>query len=333
MNLENKVIGILSNILGNPKRDYCSSNGWIEFNCPVCAEQNGGPDNKYNLAVSIDVESDNSFYCHCWRCLYAGKISKLIKQYGSPNDYIEYKEELNAYRQQHLYTLSNGINNDFVNTIDDIEVELPKGFKLISNDDFYANDSINYLYNRGLTDDIIKKYNIGYVGNYKGKYSQRIVIPSYDIYGELNYWIARDYTGYNKWKILNPDIDKKQIIFNEQFINWYEPITLVEGPFDHIVVPNSIPLLGKNLDENSLIYKRLIVNAKNDINIFLDKDAIDSSYKLYKKLNHVLPNRVKIIESPSDDDASDYYKLYGYKGIIQLMKTAYKLDDYTLTMI
>lgn len=61
MNLENKVIGILSNILGNPKRDYCSSNGWIEFNCPVCAEQNGGPDNKYNLAVSIDVESDNSF--------------------------------------------------------------------------------------------------------------------------------------------------------------------------------------------------------------------------------------------------------------------------------
>ena len=43
MDFEKNVISILTNVLGDPKRDYTSSGGWIEFNCPCCADEIGHP--------------------------------------------------------------------------------------------------------------------------------------------------------------------------------------------------------------------------------------------------------------------------------------------------
>ena len=77
--------------------------------------------------------------------------------------------------------------------------------------------------------------------------SSRIIIPSFNEYGELNYWTGRFTKLKHRQKYYNPIIERKDIIFNEEHIQWDADITLVEGPFDHIVVPNSIPLLGKAL--------------------------------------------------------------------------------------
>ena len=107
----------------------------------------------------------------------------------------------------------------------------------------------NYLTkSRGLTKDIIDKYKIGYTVG--GKYDSRIIIPSYDINDELNYWVGRTYVN-QKPKYLNPDSDKEVIIFNECCLNWDSDIYLVEGPFDHIVVHNSVPLLGKKISNQT----------------------------------------------------------------------------------
>jgi hypothetical protein len=62
MDFENIVIRILSNTLGDPKRDYTGSGGWYEFNCPVCAENNGRQDDKFNFAVNVE-----QLYGHCWK--------------------------------------------------------------------------------------------------------------------------------------------------------------------------------------------------------------------------------------------------------------------------
>ena len=43
----------------------------------------------------------------------------------------------------------------------------------------------------------------------------------------------------------NPEAQKEIIIFNEHLIDWNEPIYIVEGAFDSIFIPNSIPMLGK----------------------------------------------------------------------------------------
>lgn len=336
MDFEKNVISLLTNALGDPKRDYTSTGGWIEFNCPCCADELGHPDGKYNFAVTTD-----ELYGHCWRCGYSAKISSIIRKYGSSDDLNEYKNELHALKESHLFNLSNGTIEQ-VEELDRVDgVSLPDGFQLVSQrleakkvGLSGENTAIKYLKDRGVDEFLIKKYNIGFISYGGGKYSHRIVIPSYDAYGDLNYWVARDYTGNTKRpKILNPDIDKKSIVFNEYFINWYEPVTLVEGPFDHIVVPNSIPLLGKTIDEDSMVYKKLIENCHSKINIFLDDDAIDTAYKMYKFLNNVMKDNIRIIECPQGYDASDYYKYYGKKGIIKLLKTAHKLDEFTLAMI
>lgn len=84
----------------------------------------------------------------------------------------------------------------------------------------------------------------------------------------------------------NPKVEKKNIIFNEEKIQWDADITLVEGPFDHIVVPNSIPLLGKALNDGYKVYWDLLYKAKGKINIWLDGDAFQTVKETYSFLNH-----------------------------------------------
>lgn len=51
-----EIINIVDDILGKPRRD-ASVEGWTEYNCPCCAEENGGlVDNKYNFALTIRKE-------------------------------------------------------------------------------------------------------------------------------------------------------------------------------------------------------------------------------------------------------------------------------------
>lgn len=326
--LEN-IKNVMDKVLGEPRREFAGGGGWYEYNCPCCGEDHGGPDNKYNFAVQID---EQNLWGHCWKCGYHGKLSRIIKRYGTTSDMDEYREELTALKESNYYSLTK-FSTDVDDVFIDHELELPSGFKLINSEDWFSKFAYKYLIDRGLDDTIIKNFKIGYLGVDQGKLSNRVVIPSYDAYGDLNYWVARDYSGKSYRKILNPDIDKKKITFNEQLINWYEPITLVEGPFDHIVVPNSIPLLGKTIDDECDVYKKIIAKSHNTINIFLDDDATESAYKMYKQLNYVLPDRVRVIECPDGYDASDYFREYGRKGILNLMKTAKKLDDFTLATL
>lgn len=323
MDFEQNIISILTDTLGEPKRSYTSSGGWIEYNCPCCADELGHPDDKYNFAVTVE-----GLYGHCWKCGYTNKVSRVIQQYGTPDSLSDYKEALAAYKESRLFTLSPDLNDSVeeLDTVDD--VTLPEGFKLINTGDSASNEAVQYLRKRGVDDFLIKKYNIGYCGHGCREYSGRIIIPSYDMYGELNYWFGRDYTGKNtQWSKLNPKIDKKTIVFNEYFINWYEPVTLVEGPFDHIAVPNSIPLLGKAIDEESMVYKVIVSKAHAPINIFLDDDATDTAYKIYGFLNNTMPGNVNIIECPEGYDASDYHRDFGRKGIVRLLRSARKLNE------
>lgn len=333
MDFEKNLISILTNVLGEPRRDYTSSGGWIEYNCPCCSDDLGHHDDKYNFAVTTD-----ELYGHCWKCGYSAKLSSVIRRYGSIDDLNEYKYELNALKESRFFSLPNGVN-DKVEDIDMVDVvNLPDGFRLVSDflnsENENNNRAIEYLNKRGVDEYLIRKYNIGFCSYGSGIYTNRVVIPSYDMYGDLNYWVARDYTdNKNRRKILNPDLDKKSIIFNEYFINWYEPITLVEGPFDHIVVPNSIPLLGCLFDEEHLAYKTILEKAHSRINIMLDNDATDKSYSLYKFMNAVMPGQIRIIECPDGYDPSDYYRDYGRNGIVQLLRSAHKLDEFTLMTI
>ena len=75
----------------------------------------------------------------------------------------------------------------------------------------------------------------------------------------------------------------KNIIFNDLLIDWDEPITLVEGPFDSIKMKNSIPVLGSTLKETTKLFKK-IVEKQTKIYIGLDEDALSKSMKIISLL-------------------------------------------------
>ena len=115
-----------------------------------------------------------------------------------------------------------------------------------------------------------------------GGYSNRIIIPSYDADGKLNYFMARDMFPNSKFKYKNPPMSKDTVCF-ELFINWKEPIVLVEGIFDAIAVRNNvIPLFGKF--PSKTLVMRLTEKKVKTVYVALDEDAKKDAIKLSKFL-------------------------------------------------
>jgi hypothetical protein len=105
-------------------------------------------------------------------------------------------------------------------------------------------------------------------------------------------------------KYKNPKSEKDKIIFNEYLIDWNKDITLVEGVFDSVFVPNSIPLLGKHISD--LLLNTIYSKTKGNVIICLDSDAWDKSVELYNELNGgELWGRVRLIKLPNGKDIAD----------------------------
>lgn len=310
------LVDILEGFLGEPRK-HNEDTGQIAFDCPACSEDHGMPqgDGKGNLEINY-----NRSIFKCWACQDTnnmhGPIMKLLKRYATPKqirDYLMFKPDADiALAKQ----------------VTDIVVELPDEYKRLSDckpTDYKYSAAISYLRNRGIGEDIIKEFDIGYA--VKGKYFNRIIIPSYDADGKLNYFIARWFAKEpNKIKYLNPTAEKQEIIFNEGKVNWDATIYLVEGATDHIVTPNSIPLLGKYLPEKLL--ELLHEKAKGYIVIVLDDDAWEDAVRLYNQLDvGDLRDRIKIVRCPDGYDPSKIYEKLGSKGIIKLLRSARQLTE------
>ena len=166
-----------------------------------------------------------------------------------------------------------------------------------------------YLKRRGITKGDILRYGIGYCD--EGLYSNRVIIPSYNSDGELNYFVGRDiYKGGMKYK--NPPISKNIIGF-DLFINWDEPIVLCEGVFDAIAIKrNAIPLFGKTVPK--LLMKKIYEKCTNTIYILLDRDAIKDSIKM---IDGFMKNGINVyFVNIKEDDPSDM----GFYKTINLIK-------------
>lgn len=329
-----EIYDILASFLGEAKNGFCDDCMQLQFPCPRCVERDGQQEvQKYNLEVNLQKQM-----FLCWKCSSMdtteipmhGSIIKLIKMYGTPNLLYDYKKAIQSLRESDLYRIHyQSTDFNISDSIENIEsLVIPYSAKDFSENGNNNKTALDYLEKRNIKWDIINEYNLGYTetDNENYKYSNRIIIPSYDSFGELNYWTGRDYTLDNKrQKYYNPKVDRKNIIFNEGKIQWDADITLVEGPFDHLVVPNSVPLLGKSIDSEYRLYEALFERSQAHVNIFLDGDAIETVYKIYKTLNHDrLYNRIRYVPVPKELDPSEIYQKYGKKGIIKsLQKVKY----------
>jgi len=196
------------------------------------------------------------------------------------------------------------------------KIELPKEFLSLvykHPSPVYKN-AMMYLQRRGITYEDILKYNIGYCD--QGLYTNRIIIPSYDEDGQLNFFVGRDIFE-SKMKYRNSPTPKDVVGF-ELFINWDEPIVLCEGPFDAIAIKrNAIPLFGKTILSN---LKRKIIEKKvKQVYISLDKDAVLDSIKMVEDF---MKNDIDVyfVNLP-EKDPSDL----GFERVIPLLKETEKM--------
>ncbi len=254
-----------------------------------------------------------------------GSLLWLVKKYGN-------KQHLKDY----ILIAPKVIYDTHKKEIDEviIKVKYPETFRKFSESTTYNtkhDEAAKYVLGRGLTPTILNRFDIGYTCD--GRRRDRIIIPSYDINGELNYYIARSWNKWNAAKYMNPESDveaksKQDIIFNEGKINWDSTIYLVEGAFDHVVTPNSIPLLGKFISD--LLFHTLQSKANGDIVIVLDggKEEKKDALLLYNKLNTLnLYNRIKVVYLRNGLDLSLIYEKKGSKGVIGWLKTSHKLIE------
>ena len=162
-------------------------------------------------------------------------------------------------------------------------IQLPQEYKSLSDDSdtsIIKQHALRFLRKRWFNSEDILRYNLGYCT--EGQYNNRIIIPSYDSEGRLNYFVGRDFYNSN-FKYKNPPFPKDVIGF-DLYVNWSLPIVLVEGVFDAMSIKgNAIPLFGKSILPN--LEKKITEKRVNSIFIVLDGDAFNDAIQMVEKFN------------------------------------------------
>lgn len=307
------ILSILKNFLGEPRTSYGAEtrNQW-EFNCPSMGCRHDH--DKFNLAFN----SEHNIF-KCWKCGERGVVHKLVKKYGSSADYKKLELVLPYYDSNYVNVFRKSrINHDL------ITCKWPSGYLPLNKQQSSAKYKLAREYmieERKVSQEIIDKYKIGYTEY--GERRDRIIIPSFNTSGKLNYFEARTFIKNKKPTYLKPDEpDKFDIIFNESNINWDLPIYLVEGPFDMLRLLNCIPMLGK-IPSDLLI--AALVGHKTPVVVCVDEDALLKGLSIYEQLTS-LGLRVEFIDLTGLGDVSKVYEDYGQKGISELLQTKKKID-------
>lgn len=293
---------IVTQILGS----YYQKGDEHLYHCPFC--------NHHKKKMSVNFVSG---YYKCWVCDIRGKnIYRIVRRFGDYQQrqkYLELQGKMDISDFEDIFNEVNGIEEKQI-------LELPKEFISLCNKDlpFDSTDAFRYLSSRGIGRKEILKWKIGYCK--EGRYGGRIIIPSFDLEGDLNYFIARSFVGHSG-RYLNPTANR-DIVFNELNIDWDEPIILVEGVFDAIKAgDNAIPILGSTLRERSRLFQAI---ALHDTPVYfaLDPDA-------EKKAEYIIKSMLKYdlevfkIDLGDNKDVGDM----SHEEFVKLQQSAKKIES------
>ena len=290
------ILGLLESVLGRSKPDKNGADHM--FYCPVCKHK------KPKLVVNIKTGQYN-----CWTCHPPTKGKSPVSLFKKLNVSFDKQKEMKSYFSGDKTTIEKSIFDP---------VELPKEFKSLIYPDKSLDykRAITYLKNRDILLDDIKKYNIGYCSS--GRYRNRIIIPSYDSIGKINYFIARSFEKETRLKYDAPSCSKSEIVGLEYYINWNIPIILCEGVFDAIAIKrNAIPLFGKTIPKALML--KLAESRVKTVYIALDKDALKESISYAENLVN-MGKDVYLIELEGKDPSD-----LGFQNMTRLLHTAKQL--------
>lgn len=265
-------IKFIESVFGTGKLAHNGKN--VDVRCPICA-----PSDHSKKKLAILVADDRM---HCWTCGFkAHTLAPLIRKYGSAEKLAEYREkfmpETERERRARVYDI----------TIEEQKcVELPKDFRLLATSPTFDPDvraARRYVLDRGLSERDFWYYKLGISNEVRWK--RRVIVPSFDINGDLNYFVARAIDKYRKPKYDNPDFDKLPVIFNEINVDWSSRLVICEGAFDMFKCgDNTVPLLGSDLNEQSAFFNAILINS-TPVALALDGDMWETkTIRMAKKL-------------------------------------------------
>jgi len=257
-------LSILDSFLGECHK---AGNEYLYY-CPFCKHH------KKKLSVNLFKGKYK-----CWVCDVAGNVRKLVRKKATYENFQKWK------LLDGEIDLDTNLDDLFADAPEAHEevFSLPEKFVTLTNKSSslaYAK-SLNYLKRRGVTHEDILYWKIGFC--FDGEYKDRVVFPSFNANGDLNYFIGRTVTGDKFAKFKQPQASK-DVIFNELYIDFDNDITLVEGIFDAIKAGhNAIPMLGSTLREESKLFQK-IVGYDTTIYMALDPDAKKKESEIIRKL-------------------------------------------------
>ena len=256
----NKIVNLLNRVLGDSGVKLKKQNEFMYWS-PFITHH------KRKLQVNIQTQK-----WHCWVSNTGGRnLFQLFKRVNASRE--QFNELVELVGEPKYSRVKKQDKKDLV--------RLPDEYKPLWNggDGIVKRHALTYMYKRGFTDDDILKHNIGYCD--EGKYSNRIIIPSYDSDGGLNFFVGRDFYK-SKLKYLN-SFTSKDVIGFDLFINWDEPIILCEGVFDAMSFKrNAIPLFGKTMSKR--LHKKILQQKVKKVFLALDDDAQLDAMKISEKL-------------------------------------------------
>lgn len=237
--------------------------------CPLCPKKDKRP------KLAILMEDDR---WHCWVCGAKGSsLASLIYKSCGYADYVKYCTQfLDPSQRKHDIDPTNKLPE---------ELKLPRDFRLLVTQSSVDPDVRGLKYylmdERGLTERDLWYFKLGISD--EPRWKRRIIVPSFDGNGKLNYFVARAIDKKRFPKYDNPEIHKTAIIFNELNIDWSQRLVLCEGSFDMFKCgDNAVPLLGSELNEHYALFNTILTH-NTPVTLALDADVWDTKVPVIAK--------------------------------------------------
>lgn len=232
----------------------------------------------------LEINYDKCIY-HCWVCGISGRLDKLAQRLFIGDDIKDFQHWFETYVGSFKYNsaLTSSGNDTYSYSIQQHNLMLPDyiiPIKDIPQDNIIGKSAINYLTRRGVI-DIANDYDLFYC--YSGQYSGRIIIPSYDLEGNLNYYVTRDLLDGSGRHYDDAKVERSSIVFCENKLDYESNVVLVEGAFDYLQLDghNRTALLGSAISANHKLFYKLLTN-QNTVTIYLDQDAHHKALNIAK---------------------------------------------------
>lgn len=306
----------LEQILGSSQK---SSKGNRKYSCCFdgCKDRPSKLSGEFKLEIDVNGSEDEEtgkilHRYHCWSCNTKGKtIYSLLKNIQAAKHLFE---ELNTVVKYSVHTSVEATDKEFTG--------LPKEYisleGIIPKNNLPLRHAKAYLKKRGLTEDDIIKYNVGFCEH--GTYNGRVIFPSYDNNMRVNYFSARTVHSEVFPKYKNPPASR-DIVPYEMYINENEPIILCEGPLDMITIKrNVIPCLDKEIQDALII--KIIKAPTKKIYMALDPDALKQVVKYSEQLL-AAGKQIFIVDMKGYKDAGEM----GFVKFTESIQTAKRLTQ------